>query len=123
MTDYERVGGADGLERIVDAFVDRVFADFIIGFWFAGRDRARIKRHEVEHAARHLGGPTEYTGRPIGAAHRPLGINRGHFRRRLAILRTVLAEHDVPEDVIARWLATDRALESAVTDGSDCTGG
>jgi len=119
-TDYERIGGRDGLTVIVEDFVSRVFDDFIIGFLFLGRDRERIVRHEVEHAAEHLGGPREYTGRPIARVHRPLPINRGHFRRRLALLRTVLRQHDVPDDIIERWIAADRRLEEAVVDGTDC---
>lgn len=119
-SDYARIGGADGLECIVRDFVGRVFDDFIIGFLFIGKDPERIVRHEIEHAAAHLGGPSRYTGRPIGQVHRPLPINRGHFRRRLALLRTVLRDHDIDQDVIDRWLAANRRLEEAVVDGTDC---
>ena len=120
MSDYERLGGHDGLASIVRDFVDLVFDDFIIGFLFVGKDKERIVRHEIEHAAAHLGGPSAYTGRPIGAVHRPLRINQGHFRRRLAILRTVLQRHAIDDDVIERWLNADRRLEAAVTTGEDC---
>jgi hemoglobin len=122
VTDLERMGGRSSLERVIDAFVERVAADMVIGFLFTGRDLARIKRHEVEHAARHLGGAVPYTGRPIAAAHRPLKINAGQFRRRLAILRTVATDKGVPADVVERWVAADAKLERAVTDGSDCVG-
>ena len=91
MTDYERIGGADGVRAIVTEFVEQVHADFIIGFFFEGRDRDRILKHEIEHASRVLGGDVAYTGRPVAQVHPPLRINRGHFQRRLAILRTVLS--------------------------------
>lgn len=119
-SDYERLGGDAALERIVRAFIDRVFDDFIIGFAFVGKDRERIIRHEVEHAAGNLGGPSAYTGRPIAHVHHPLLINRGQFRRRLALLRTVLGEQGVDEDIIERWVAADRRLEEAIVDGTDC---
>jgi len=119
-SDYERLGGEEGLRRIVGDFVDRVFADFIIGFLFIGRDRDRIVQHEIAHAAEHLGGPRAYAGRPIAQVHRPLPINRGHFRRRLALLRTVLRDHDVDDEIIDRWIAADKRLEEAVVDGTDC---
>ena len=105
-TDFDRLGGQEGLERIVRDFVDRVFDDFVIGFLFEGRDKARIVRHEVELASVHSGGPGPYRGRGIGSVHRPLRINRGHFRRRHAILRHVLEKHGVPPEVIARWIAS-----------------
>lgn len=120
MTDYERLGGEPVLQRVIGAFVDRMFDDFIIGFHFHGRDRARIKTFEAQHAARVLGSGTRYEGRPIAPLHRPLKINRGQFRRRLAILRTVLREHEVDEGIIERWIASDARLEPVVTDGTDC---
>ncbi len=120
-TDYERLGETEGVRQLVDAFLDQVFGDFIIGFHFEGRDHDRIRRHELEHAVQLLGGPKAYTGRPVGALHRPLKINRGQFRRRLAILKTTLTAHEVPEPIIERWLAHDQRLEAAITDGTDCT--
>ena len=119
-TDYERLGGSDGVEALVNAFLDAVFSDFIIGFQFAGRDLDRIRKHELEHAIALLGGPDAYTGRPIAQVHQPRKINRGQFRRRLVILRSILANNRVPEDIIERWLAHDSRFEKAVTDGTDC---
>lgn len=119
-TAYEQVGEAR-LARAVEAFVDAFFRDFVIGFLFEGKDRARIVRHELELARAHLGGPSAYSGRPIGAVHGPLRINTGHFRRRLAILRHVLGEQGLPAEVIEAWVAHDAALEKVVTTGRDCT--
>ncbi len=93
MTDYERIGGAEGLIAIFEDFVPMVFEDFIIGFLFEGKDRRRVLSKEIELAAAHLGGPQNYTGRPLDRAHKPLPINRGHFRRRMALLRKVLVAH------------------------------
>ncbi len=111
---------AQTLEQVIPRFVDRMFADFIIGFRFAGKDRDRVVKHELELARRHLLGQGRYTGRPIGPLHRAMKINAGQFRRRLAILKTVLREHDVDEAVITQWIAHDRKLEPVLTDGTDC---
>jgi len=119
-SDYERLGGEAGLSSLVDAFVDRVFDDFIIGFLFEGRDPILLKRRELEFASAHLGGPSEYSGRPLGKVHKPLKINDGHFRRRMAILRTVLQDHQVPQDSIDRWLEHDGKLQALITTGKDC---
>lgn len=121
ISDYERLGGHEGVRVLVDAFLDAVFGDFIIGFHFEGRDTDRIRAHELEHAVALLGGPSAYTGRPIGKVHQPLRINRGQFRRRLVILRSVLESHDVDPAIIERWLAHDQRLEPAITDGTECT--
>jgi hypothetical protein len=52
--------------------------------------------------------------------HEPLRIHKGQFERRLALLRVVLAEQHVPDDVIERWVAHDRELMPAVASSRDC---
>lgn len=119
-SDIDRAGGPDAVRALIADFVGRISRDFVIGFLFAGKDLERIVRHETELALLQLGGGGAYTGRPIGAVHRALPINRGHFRRRLAFLRTVAREHGVPEDVIERWIDHNQRLEPVVVDGTDC---
>jgi hemoglobin len=114
------MGGEPVLRVVIDRFVDRVFADVIIGFLFAGRDRDRIARHEYEHTARLLGADVVYTGRPIPATHRPLRINAGQFRRRLAILRQELGRADVPADITALVIEAQERMLPQITDGTDC---
>src|SRR5207253_2649763 len=98
-----------------DRFVDRVFADPMIGFFFRKADRQRIKDKEYEFAALHLGADIEYTGRPIQAAHAAHPIMGGQFARRLEILRQTLHEAGAPERVIAHWIAHTENARSVVT--------
>lgn len=120
MTDWERIGGTEAARELVTAIVQRMAADFVIGFRFAGRDLERIAHFEAELASSHLGGPFAYGGRSLALAHEPLRISRGQFRRRLAVLETVLRERGVPDDIVARWVAHDAALESVIADNTDC---
>ena len=119
MTPFERVGSAT-VRAVVDRFVDRMFDDFVIGFLFTGKDRAGIQQHEFEHAARVLGAELAYTGRPIPALHRPLKINAGQFRRRLALLRQELERAGVPDDIRALWIEAQQRMQKQITDGTDC---
>ena len=120
MTDFETLGGREEVERLVRAFVHASAEDFIVGFFFEGKDLERIIRHETEMAVAHLGGPSRYSGRPLRTAHGPLKINRGHFRRRLAIMRTILLAEGTAEDIVERWLDANRALEGSVVIDRDC---
>ncbi len=119
-SDFEKIGGKEGVERIIKQFVDRVYNDVIIGFFFREIEKENLMAREVEFASQHLGGPCQYTGRPIGAVHKKHPINKGHFHRRLWILKEVLMACDVPRDVQKRWLEHNRSLENAVTNGTDC---
>ena len=48
---FEQLGGEAKLRAIVDDFIDRVFADRMIGFFFRNADRGRIKELEYQLAA------------------------------------------------------------------------
>jgi hemoglobin len=117
---YERAGGEVVVRAVIDRFVDRQFDDRIIGFFFDGKDRAGVKRHEFEHAAAALGAPIRYTGRPIPALHRALRINAGQFRRRLALLKQEIERAGIEPEVEDAWLESQRRMERLITDGTDC---
>ncbi len=112
---FEQLGGEPVLRQIIDRFVDRIFDDVMIGFFFRNADRERIKQKEYEFAAAHLGAAVQYTGKPIGQAHAAHPIMGGQFARRLQLLKETLREADVPIEVVEHWLAHTERLRPAVT--------
>jgi hemoglobin len=112
---FERLGGEPVLRSIVNRFVDRMFADPMIGFFFRKASRERVKDKEYELAAQHLGAVIEYTGRPIQQVHAVHPIMGGQFARRLEILRQTLIEAGAPDAVIRHWIAHTESLRSMVT--------
>ncbi len=112
---FEQLGGEPTLRAIIDRFVDRMFADVMIGFFFAQASKSRIKAKEFEFAARHLGAPVAYTGRAIDEAHRRHAIMTGQFMRRLQILRDTLAEFGVAEHIRQHWVEHTLAQMDLVT--------
>ena len=113
-TTYEQIGGEQALRAIIDDFVDRVFDDIMIGFFFRGVDRRRIKELEFQHAAEHLGG-APYRGRPLPEAHAKHRILGGQFARRKELLRQTLADHHVPDAIATAWLAHTESLRAQIT--------
>jgi truncated hemoglobin YjbI len=113
-------GGPETIARVTARFVDRCFEDRIIGFLFVGKDRTAIARHELAHTLRLLGADVPYEGRPVVNLHRPMRINAGQFRRRLALLRQEILREGLSEDVAEAWLVPQRRMEAAITDGTDC---
>ncbi len=110
----DRVGGIDGLRSIVADFVARLCRDPMIGFHFSGIDPARLTALETQFAAQMLGADVAYEGRPIGAAHARHPITGGHFARRTHLLRQVLADHGVADEVQQAWLTHTERLRPAV---------
>lgn len=112
---YEELGGEARLTAIIDAFVDRVCDDTMIGFFFRKVSRERLKKKEFELAAEHLGADVRYTGRPLAEAHAAHPIMGGQFMRRLQILKQTLAEHEVPERVQKHWIDHTLSLRPLIT--------
>jgi len=119
---YEQLGGEIKLRGIIDTFVDRVFDDVMIGFFFRAVDRGRLKEFEFQFAARFLGADLVYEGRPLREAHRKHPVMGGQFARRKKILEEVLIEEGVSTEVREAWLEhTERLREQITGDkGSDC---
>ena len=103
------------MRSIIDRFIDRLFADPMIGFFFRKADRARVKEKEFEFAAAHLGAAVQYTGKPLAQAHAPHPIMGGQFARRLELLKQTLVEADVPASVMKHRLAHTERLRPVVT--------
>jgi hemoglobin len=112
---FDDLGGEPVLRSIIGRFVDRLFSDPMIGFFFRKANRERVKEKEYELAAQHLGAPVEYTGRPIQQVHAVHPIMGGQFARRLEILRQTLVEAGAPDAVIAHWIRHTESLRSMVT--------
>jgi hemoglobin len=114
--------GRDALRAVIDDFYERIFADVMIGFLFAGKDRAQLAAREWEFTARLLGDDVAYTGRSMPDAHARSPILGGHFERRLQILKNTLRDHAVDPEVQRVWIDHTLSLRSQVTKarGSEC---
>ena len=112
---FDELGGEPALRAVVNRFVDRMFDDTMIGYLFRAANREHVKQKEFEHAAAHLGGPVDYTGRPLAAAHRRHAIRSGQFMRRVQILKDVFAELQVPPRVAEHWISRTLALRPEIT--------
>lgn len=119
---FEQAGGEHGVHAIIDDFVERIFSDPMIGFFFGKVAKERIKAKEYEFAAGHLGAGVAYTGRPLPHAHSAHPITGGHFMRRLQILKETLLDHAVPSPVIDHWLEHSERMRPFITQqaGSTC---
>jgi len=110
LTPFEQVGGETKLRAVIDTFIERVFADRMIGFFFRSADKARIKEMEFQLAANFLGANVEYGGRPLDQVHRKFPIMGGHFARRRQILKESIEAHGIADEIKKLWLDHTDAL-------------
>jgi hemoglobin len=116
---FEKLGGEPKLREIINTFIDRVFEDRMIGFFFRNADRERIKEFEYQLAAGFLGASVKYQGRPLDQVHAKHPIMGGHFARRRQILKETLELYQVPEETMRAWLEHTDALRSLITPQTD----
>lgn len=119
LTPFEQLGGEAKLRAVVDTFIERVFADRMIGFFFRSADKARIKEMEYQLAAGFLGANVEYGGRPLDQVHRKFPIMGGHFARRRQILKECIEAHGISDEIKELWLDHTDALRGLITPESD----
>src|SRR5688572_22914579 len=98
---YARVGGRPAIREVVEQFYARVLDDDELAPYFTDTDVAAVKRHQVLLLSQVLGGPSEYSGRDLGEAHRGLGITSDHYDKVVGHLVAVLTELGADDELLA----------------------
>lgn len=93
---FVRLGGEPAVTAVVDAFLKRVAADKRINGRFINTDLTRLRTLLVQFVSHATGGPVEYTGRDMHAAHAGLQIVAEEFDALVGDLAGALAELKVP---------------------------
>lgn len=102
---WEAFHGQEGVNRIVDAMVDRNIADSRIAATFVGHDLVRIRRTLKEQFAYILGGPVDYTGRDMASSHRDLGLQAADMGALVENLQIAMSQEGVSFVAQNRFLA------------------
>ena len=100
MSIYEQLGKDVGIRTAVDDFYARVLADQALSSYFDGVDMSRLRGHQTKLLVQVTGGPVEYEGRDLAAAHGGLDISGPDFDRVVAHLAATLADLGVDDATI-----------------------
>jgi hemoglobin len=79
---YQRLGGYDGISKVVDDFLGRLTTDKMFEKFFIGQStdsRKKIRQHVVDQFCVATGGPCIYTGREMKTSHAGLGITEAEW--------------------------------------------
>jgi hemoglobin len=98
---YARLGGKDGIRRIVDDFCTALLESDAIREvhkkHIRDGDVDALKRKLRDQFGEESGGPQKYTGRSMKDAHKGLGITEADFAALVAALVKALEKNNVPE--------------------------
>lgn len=114
---YERLGGLEAIEAVVEDFYVRVLADDQLKGFFAGANMNRLKGRQAEFFAAALGGPEPYTGAPMKQVHRGRGITMHHFSMVAGHLADALTAAGVPAETVTDILGVVAPLASEIASG------
>src|ERR1700742_1947801 len=117
MTIYDRIGGHEALEVVVDDFYVRVLADHQLSGFFSGTNMNRLKGKQVEFFAAALGAHDVYTGAPMKQVHQGRGITMQHFNLVAGHLADALAAAGVPSETVTEILGVVAPLAPEIASG------
>ncbi len=99
---YDKYGGFATVSTLVERFYEYVTASPSLAPYFEGVDMPRLIGHQTQFLCKVLGGPDNYEGRSLRAAHIGLRISPEAFAEVAQHLKSTLEGGGVvPEDVAA----------------------
>ena len=109
---FDRLGGQEGLEAVVDALLVNIGADSRIKHYFNNLNQVRFKANNVAFLCEKTGGPCSYTGAEIKRVHKSLQITSEDFDAMMEDIGKTLDEKGVAEadkkelmDILASYKA------------------
>jgi hemoglobin len=118
---YNKIGGYEAIETVVEDFYVRVLADDQLSGFFTGTNMSRLKGKQAEFFAAALGGPEPYTGAPMKQVHQGRGITMHHFGLVAGYLGDALTAAGVPTDTVTEILDAIAPLAADIASGEDST--
>lgn len=100
---FDNLGGEGAVDAAVDIFYRKVLSDSTINGFFDTTDMDAQRGKQKAFLTMAFGGPNNYTGADMRAAHAPLvakGLNEAHFNAVAGHLQSTLEDLDVPTELV-----------------------
>lgn len=112
---YQQLGGAQGVEQLVDGLLHKIEHDERIVHHFKDTDIARFRSKLIEQLCNISGGPCQYTGSSMQESHTGFGITHADFDRLVQHLIDVMTEQHIQLSAQNALLAKLAPMYSDVT--------
>ena len=112
---YERIGGEEAIEKVVDYFYNElVLKDDTVNHFFEDIDMDKQLRHQTKFISFALGGPNQYSGQSMAKAHEGMNLQPAHFDAIATHLHDALAHFGVNEADIDTALSKVSSLKDDI---------
>ncbi len=102
---YSRLKGEQGLENIVDSFIQHIANDEQIFHYFAKASVSHFRAGFITHLCDVTGGPCEYKGDNMVDIHTGMNINEADFNRIVELLVKAMEDNNISYPVQNQILA------------------
>lgn len=111
---YEDLGKRDGISRIIADMLYIIVDDQRIGHHFKGLDISKLHRNLTDFICRTSGGPCDYTGNGMVAAHEGMNISETAFNALVNNLVLAMEKNGISVSAKNRLLARLAPLHDKV---------
>jgi truncated hemoglobin YjbI len=114
---YIEIGSEARLTELLAKFYKKMSSDLMLGFFFLGHDLDHIIQMQKMFLLRAMGINKKYEGKSPRAAHRKIPpILKGHFDRRMVLLRETLKEEGLSEKNIQTWVNFEEQFRKSIVE-------
>jgi len=114
---YLEIGSEARLLDLLIEFYKKMSDDVLLGFFFSGKDIDHIARQQQMFFLRAVGVNQVYEGKSPRAAHRKIApILKGHFDRRMVLLRETLSNAALTEENIKTWIDFEEQFRKSIVE-------
>ena len=114
MSLFDKLGGFTAVSKVVGEFYDEAEQNPITAPYFEGLNMESLMDHQVKFLSQALGGPQQYSGKAMKAAHGDIRVTDEAFDTIGQILHDVLEDNDIEGPDIEAIMALVVSLKEEV---------
>jgi hemoglobin len=98
---FERLGGKEGITKVVDAFITNCVHNDVIKKRFTKLSKEKVdklKSNLVDQICKESGGDCEYTGKSMKDSHKGMKVTEAEWNATVSALKAALDENKVAEN-------------------------
>lgn len=116
MSLFEKYGGFATVSKVVSELYDELERDAVTAPYFANSDIRALMDHQVKFLSQVLGGPQQYTGKAMNAAHTGLKISEAAFGKVAETVQFLLEDNGVEDEDVAHIMSMLGGLKDDVVE-------
>lgn len=113
---YQQLNGKQGVEKLVESFINQIGHDERILAYFKQSNVAHFRQGFITHLCSVTDGPCEYKGDNMVDIHTGMNISKKDFNRVVELLINAMDEQQIPQTVQNKILSRLAALRPEVID-------